>query len=150
VTPDQIREIRSALNLSQRELGQDLGLTPDNADRVVRRWESGQQAITGPSAVALAYLGQGALDDTMKSLIPEHVVAADALGEIGHELVIRLWRPRCLAIVTEQPFGQAVPVDGGVEYLSVALWIDDPARFNARDILGRMAAAFSAYTADSL
>lgn len=148
--PDQVKGIRRALNLSQRELGQALGLTHENADRVVRRWESGQQAITGPAAVALAYLGQGALDDTMKSLIPEHVVAADALGEIGHELVIRLWRPRCLAIVTEQPFGQAAPVDGGVEYLSVAMWIDDPARFNEKEILGRMAAAFSAYTADSL
>lgn len=150
MTPEDLKKIRHALGMTQSELGRALGLAPNNAGRILRRWEAGDAAVSGPAQVALTYMMQGVLDGEAKQIIPEHVVAADALGEIGHELVIRLWRPRCLAIVTEQPFGQAVPVDGGVEYLSVALWIDDPARFNEKEILGRMAAAFSAYTADSL
>lgn len=150
MTPEDLKKIRHALGMTQSELGRALGLAPNNAGRILRCWEAGDAAVSGPAQVALTYMIQGVLDDEAKQIIPEYVVATDALGEIGHELVIRLWRPRCLAIVTDQPFGQSVPVDGGVEYLSVALWIDDPARFNEKEILGRMAAAFSAYTADSL
>lgn len=52
MTPDRVREIRTALGLSQNGLAEVLRLGP-NGGRTVRRWESGQVPISGPASVAL-------------------------------------------------------------------------------------------------
>lgn len=46
--PDEIKKIRLALGMTQRDLEQALGMTgPDG--RTVRRWENGTKPITGPA-----------------------------------------------------------------------------------------------------
>lgn len=52
MAPDRVREIRTALGLSQNGLAEVLRLGP-NGGRTIRRWESGQVPITGPASVAM-------------------------------------------------------------------------------------------------
>ena len=51
-TPDDIRQARSRLGMSAAALARALRMGA-NADRTVRRWESGQIRISGPAAVAI-------------------------------------------------------------------------------------------------
>ncbi len=52
MTPAEVRAHRTALGLSARGLAEALRLGKDGG-RTVRRWESGEVAITGPASVAL-------------------------------------------------------------------------------------------------
>jgi DNA-binding transcriptional regulator YiaG len=52
MTPERVREIRTALGLSQNGLAEALRLGV-NGGRTVRRWEAGQLPISGPAQVAL-------------------------------------------------------------------------------------------------
>jgi DNA-binding transcriptional regulator YiaG len=54
--PIEIREIRQTLGLTQAQLALALRLSPTNGARLVRRWEAGEQEITGPAMVALEYM----------------------------------------------------------------------------------------------
>lgn len=54
MTPDEIKEARQRLGLSQRELADSLGLKSDGG-RTVRRWEGGEVEITGPAQLAIRY-----------------------------------------------------------------------------------------------
>jgi len=156
IDAERLKEIRSALGLSQEEMARAIGLGGTNPDRTLRLWEAGQ-TITGPAQTAIAYLGQGALDDAMKKIVPEFL-AASPLPETagGREYVIRLWRPRFLAVVMPA----AAPIAKGtrwawieprVERLAVAMWIDDPEAppgFDARELVERAASLFQAQTLD--
>lgn len=58
MTPDELKSIRHALGLTVRGLADALsepGHKPVNP-RTVRRWETGEQDIQGPVAVALRLL----------------------------------------------------------------------------------------------
>ncbi|HXV25224.1 MAG TPA: hypothetical protein VED46_13305 [Alphaproteobacteria bacterium] len=95
-------------------------------------------------------MAQGALDETMQRVIPE-VVFAEAIPDprTHRELVVRL---RFIAVVIEEPledFEPIVPIGAEGEWLAVALWIDDPAGFDRKELLQRAAAAFEIYTAES-
>jgi transcriptional regulator with XRE-family HTH domain len=144
-----LRTIRRLMGLSQPEFGQLLGLAPTNADRMVRRWED--SAPTGPAAVAAAYIAPGVLDDTMKPVTPEYVIAnpiPPSPGGADREMVIRLWYPRFLAVVVENeilhPDLEAVPIPGDEETsLAVAMWMDPVAQdVDTRALLARGAAAY--------
>lgn len=52
-----LKALRLALNLSQRALGEALGLPPgDGARRTVARWEAGSQPMPGPVKVLLGLI----------------------------------------------------------------------------------------------
>lgn len=55
MTPTQVRELRQALGLTQSELAAALRMGSEGR-RTIRRWETGEQAITGPASVALELL----------------------------------------------------------------------------------------------
>lgn len=55
VTPNELRNARKALNMSSTELADALQLS-DNGARLVRRWEQGDVAISGPAAAAVGLL----------------------------------------------------------------------------------------------
>jgi DNA-binding transcriptional regulator YiaG len=55
MTPEQVREHRQALGFTQADLAAALRMGSEGR-RTVRRWESGQQSITGPASVALELL----------------------------------------------------------------------------------------------
>lgn len=53
MTPDQFREARLRLGLTQSEMADRLGIDGEHRARTVRRWESGERAIPGPVALLL-------------------------------------------------------------------------------------------------
>lgn len=55
-TPDQVRNARRQLGLTQAELAERLRLAPATGKDTVRSWESGKRPITGPAQVALEYM----------------------------------------------------------------------------------------------
>lgn len=149
MTPREVRDIRKALNLDQRELAEVLGLK-GNGRVTVGRWETeGGEGPSGPAAAVLTYLAQGALDDTMKAVLPEHAFAE---GENGVELVYRNWRPRYIAAVTTDAASDDAIQTAPNEWLSVAMWIDDPNAapgWGADGLLKRAATAWEIYNQDS-
>lgn len=58
MTAAQVRNLRSALKLTQYEFGRMIYLGGDNPERVVRRWESGSQDISGPARKALEMIAK--------------------------------------------------------------------------------------------
>lgn len=56
MTPEQIKNIRKSLGLTQSELAEKLRLEPKSGRNTVRAWEMGKRQITGPSSLALEYL----------------------------------------------------------------------------------------------
>lgn len=54
--PQQIKDMREDMGLSQKELGIKLRLAGDSPDRTVRAWESGKTPISGPASLALEYI----------------------------------------------------------------------------------------------
>lgn len=153
MTGDEARRIRRALKLTQPQLAGILGLSEANGDRTVRAWEDGQKEVTGPASVALDYLAQGALDDTMRAVIPEYV-AGEGLPEGEWELVIRLHAPRFLAAVLSAEIPPPVEwawIEPGVERLAVLMWIDPPDLVaDPQQLIQRAAALFQEYSLDAL
>lgn len=58
MTPEQVREARKTLGLTQHELAVLLRMGTDGK-RAVRRWESGDRPISGPASVVLDALLDG-------------------------------------------------------------------------------------------
>ena len=145
--PAAVREMRKELGMTPAELGAALRLSTEDPAGAVRRWEAGQEPVPGPAALALAYLTQGALDDTMKEVFPEYVFATSLPDPYTHtDLVIRLWRPRFVGVIAGRVVDGLDGIRGDVEALSVAMWIDDPAGFDTDALLRRAITAFDLYT----
>ena len=155
MTPEQARLIRRQLRLTQAQLATVLGLAAENGDRTVRAWEDGTKRVTGPAAVALAYMSQGALDDVMRQIVPEYV-QAEGLGDDDQpELVIRLWTPRFVAAVVsaEVEFdGPQAWIEPDVEKLCLVMWIDPPglSKRDPTELLAEAASRFQEYSLDAL
>lgn len=63
ITGNEVKQLRDGelagclgRHVSQRELGLALGLQPDSAARRVRKWEQGDESISGPMTLALEFL----------------------------------------------------------------------------------------------
>jgi DNA-binding transcriptional regulator YiaG len=54
--PEQVKEARLRLELTQAELAERLRLAPATGKDTVRSWESGKRPITGPAQVAIEYM----------------------------------------------------------------------------------------------
>jgi len=52
MTPDQFRNARLSLGLTQIQLAAEWGMT-DNGERTIRRWESGDRAVSKVTAYAI-------------------------------------------------------------------------------------------------
>lgn len=150
------REMRRALGLSQGDLGRMLGLSQANPDRGIRKMEDTHPS--GPAAVAISYMAQGALDETMQQLIPEYVLAHAMPEDSGYrELVIRLWYPRFIALVATPSDLEALDADvpvielaGGAEGLALVMQIDPARPDDDMDrLLHEAASHFEIYTQDS-
>jgi len=59
MTPEDFKQRRQRLGLSQAGLANELGLKGKNAGRTVRRWELGEVEIPGPIRLALLALEAG-------------------------------------------------------------------------------------------
>ena len=56
MTPQELKDARKRLGLTQSQLAAKLGLSEANGDNTVRKWEAGSREISGPVAVAIAYM----------------------------------------------------------------------------------------------
>jgi DNA-binding transcriptional regulator YiaG len=66
--PEEVKAARKALGLTQEGLAAALRLQGVNAKDTVRSWESGNRPISGPAAVAIAYMLRfGPLDNPPKN-----------------------------------------------------------------------------------
>lgn len=152
MTPADVREARKALGLTQSDLAIALGLSPANGRVTVSNWETddGPKQITGPAELALTYLVQGALDDTMGAVLTEH---AFAVSEADQEMILRLHRPRFIAAVTDRRASGCDAMEGPTgEWLNIVMWIDDPTAppgWEADDLLRRALAAWELHTQDA-
>ena len=52
MTPDQFRNARLSLGMTQIQLAADWGMT-DNGERTIRRWESGDRAVSKVTAYCI-------------------------------------------------------------------------------------------------
>lgn len=140
MNPAEVKSIRQAIGrtlgrpiagpaaFSQQELGEALGLSENSARKTMERWE--KEGPTGPAGIALTYLGQGALDDELKRVVPEYAFGP-GLGDggSGREIIVRLWWPRFIGVVLEGHVPTTLDsawIEDEVERLAVAMWIDDP------------------------
>ena len=68
VTPTELKAIRKRLGLSTRALAEVLRISDQ---RTIRRWEAGDNPISGPASIVLALLGSGRVTiDEMDNLPP--------------------------------------------------------------------------------
>lgn len=153
MTGKDIREIRAALGLTQTELAHALGFEGLNARSTINRAEHDKVSLSGSASLALTYLAQGALDETMASVIPEWVMGGAHDGA-GPELLIHLRRPRFIGLVTDGAITPDLDQIAGPtgEVITVAMWIDDPTArpgFDVPALLRRASAALEVYTQDS-
>ena len=104
----------------------------------------------------MTYLAQGALDDAMKELIPEFIIADSMMGtgQEFPELVLRLHRPRFIAAVmpadAAPPEADMIELSDGVEALVIAMWIDSPDAspgWDVEELFSRAAKLFDEYPA---
>jgi non-specific serine/threonine protein kinase len=92
VTPDELRDRRKALGLSQSGLGRALGISPNT----VARWERGEQRLGNPALVRLALDGLARADaapgaaDRRSAKLP-----ATMSSLIGRHAEIRMLRRLC-------------------------------------------------------
>lgn len=62
LAPEEVRDIREIASealgrrVSQHDLGVALGLKPDSAARRMRKWEKGEERVSGPATLALEFL----------------------------------------------------------------------------------------------
>jgi hypothetical protein len=121
--------------------------------RSLRRWKTGDRAISGPAKVLLRYMMQGAVDEMDAVIMPEHLIANDAADEIAGDFIIRLWRPRFLGYWSDDEIpgleGRIDRIETPAGYLYVPFWIDDPLGFCVGDLLRKAAlAAIQSFIAD--
>lgn len=62
----EVKQIRQAAGLSQRELAEFLNLKPASGPRTVRAWELGEIPVSGPAITALTYLQEEISNGTWK------------------------------------------------------------------------------------
>lgn len=145
MTPDEIKQIRHSLGISAREFAALIGYEDD---RTIRRIEAGERSISKSATKLLTYIMQGHLDETMRSVIPEHLVGTGARDKDGNEFVMRMYTPRFLAVVSTPIAGldYVELVEG--EAINIVMWIDDPEGHNISELLARAATDFEIYTQD--
>ncbi len=56
MTGEEFKALRRAMGLSLEGLADALEMTGANAARTVRRWETGEYEIPGPTAIAMRHL----------------------------------------------------------------------------------------------
>src|SRR3954451_22159479 len=103
MTGADVKAIRNALSeatgrrVSQYDLGIILGLSVDNAARLVRKWE--EEEASGPAAMALRYLSQGlpGYRGELREWSYQHEFHASAAR--GLQVLHRQWWPRFVARV---------------------------------------------------
>lgn len=95
--PEEVREIRKELGLTQEQLAQRLGFRGPYAKDTIRAYESGKQPVNGPAALALrlvrALSGDPGHDATATVVKPtaDRTKALTIWREIGRAVLQAFW-----------------------------------------------------------
>lgn len=127
-----------------------LGLSGEGAADTLRKVERGKKPISGPIKRLARYIQQGTEVNAEASLaLPTFMLCAPLEIDSDVEWVMHTKYPRFLAPVTEQPVeGLVCATVDGVEWLCVALWIDEPLG-DPQKLVDGAAVLFARYTAAS-
>lgn len=149
-TPFELKHLRRSIGASLSRMAQLLGLSGQNNADTVRKMENGSKPISGPIQRLIKFMQEGVAEGAMNQVLPECLICSDLEGKAEHEWVLHTRYPRFLAVVSEAPVGGLVCASADdIEWLSVAMWIDEPVDDPHPYIL-RAAAAFAQYTDDSM
>ena len=75
--PDEVKEARAALGLTQKQLAEALELESKLSKDTVRGWEAGRRAVGGPEGVAIRLLVRmAAIDAAAEAKRPKRKKAA--------------------------------------------------------------------------
>ena len=124
----EFKQLQHSINASVSQMAQLLGLQGKNAAQKIRAIESGKEPASLPVQRLAKYMQQGvSLGSIIDDILPEFMLCSDLGGENENEWVFHTRYPRFLAIVTDDPVdGLACASIDNIEWLSVALWIDEP------------------------
>jgi len=146
MTPFELKHLRRAIGASVARMAELLGLDGDNAADSVRKMENGSRPISGPIARLAKYMQEGVAEGGMSAALPEFVICSDMADDIQLEWVFHTRYPRFLAAVTDEPVDGTVCASlDNLEWLSVAMWIDEPVG-DPVECVTRAAVAFADYT----
>lgn len=151
ITEFELKQLRREIGASVSEMADLFGLSGVGAADQVRKMENGSKPITGPIQRLARYMQQGIGEGELAPL-PRFLICAPMTGAQQPELVLHTRYPRFLAVVAEHPIDElmcatADPLE--VEWLAVALWIDQPLH-DPLPMLKQAAAEFAAYSQASM
>ncbi|MDH5612240.1 MAG: hypothetical protein OEY66_07280 [Gammaproteobacteria bacterium] len=116
----------------------------------MRKMENGGKPISGPIHRLAKYMQEGVADGRMSAALPEFLICDDMGGDLNIEWVFHTRYPRFLAAVTDSPVDGTVSASlDNLEWLSVAMWIDEPVD-DAESVVVQAAAAFADYTTEAM
>ena len=146
ISPFELKQLRKAIGANTARMKQLLGL-PQNTD--LQALENGSQAIPQSVDRLAKYMQCGVSEGVMSNILPKFLICDDMESNINHEWIFHTRYPRFLAIVTDKPIdGINCASRDNIEWLSVAMWIDEPVA-DHHSYLNEAAKYFFDYTQES-
>jgi len=144
----ELKHLRKTIGASLPRMAELLGLSGQNAPGTVNKMELGSKPISGPIQRVARFMQEGIEEGSMSQALPPFMICTDLHGEIEMEWVFHTRYPRFLAAVTGQPVdGLICATLDNIEWLSVAMWIDEPVDDSVAYVK-EAAAALLLYTED--
>tara|TARA_B110000093_G_scaffold166173_1_gene191309 strand:+ start:698 stop:1159 length:462 start_codon:yes stop_codon:yes gene_type:complete len=147
----EFKHLRHSIRASVSQMAGLLGLQGKNASQKIRAIESGKEMASLPVQRLAKYMQQGvSLGAMVDDILPEFMLCSGLGSDNQNEWVFHTRYPRFLAIVADNPIdGLTCASEDNIEWLSVALWIDEPLSDPLVSVK-KSAALFSQYTKTSM
>lgn len=146
----EFKQLRLSIKASLSQMAELLGFQGKNATQKIRAIESGKDSATLPVQRLAKYMQQGVSLGAMDDVLPEFLLCSDVENNKHYEWIFHTRYPRFLAVVTDNPVdGLTCASIDNIEWLSVALWIDEP----VSDPIAKVkeaAALFGQYTEETM
>jgi len=130
LSPFELKGLRKAIGASVSRMAELLGLSGDNASDLVRKMENGSKPISGPIQRLARFMQEGVtLGNDMDRVLPRFLTCGDLMhiGGIDLDWIFHTRYPRFLAVALDEPVeGLTCFSADNIEWLCVAMWIDEP------------------------
>lgn len=146
----EFKQLRHSIKATVSQMAGLLGFQGKNATQKIYNIESGKDLATLPVQRLAKYMQQGVSLGVMDDVLPEFLLCSDIENKKEYEWIFYTRYPRFLAVVTDNPIDglNCASIDN-IEWLSVALWIDEPVS-DPLITIKQAAALFSKYTEESM
>ena len=150
LSPFELKHLRKAIGASVSRMAELLGLSGDNASDQVRKMENGSKTISGPIQRLARFMQEGVtLGDDMDRVLPRFMTCGDLtpVGGIEYDWVFHTRYPRFLAVSLDNPVeGLTCFTADNIDWLCVAMWIDEPVDDDVSVLLEECAELFANYS----